>query len=44
MVVDNFKYIKWLSAEDTYLMTKQWLSELQFVKGEQASKHSNDTK
>ena len=35
MVVDNFKYIKWLSAEDMHLMTKQWLSELQFVKGEQ---------
>lgn len=31
----RYKYIKWLSAEDMHFMSKQWLSELFFVKNEQ---------
>ncbi|CAM1359582.1 conserved hypothetical protein [Tenacibaculum litoreum] len=31
----QLKYVEWLSAEDMHLMSKQWLSELSFLKDEQ---------
>ena len=31
----HLKYVEWLSAEDMLLMSKQWLSELSFLKDEQ---------
>lgn len=31
----QLKYVEWLSAEDMHLTSKQWLSELSFLKDEQ---------
>lgn len=31
----HLKYVEWLSAEDMHLTSKQWLSELSFLKDEQ---------
>ncbi|MGG6230067.1 hypothetical protein [Tenacibaculum sp. SDUM215027] len=31
----HLKYLEWLSAEDMHLASKQWLSELSFLKDEQ---------
>lgn len=34
IIPSNIKYIKWQSADDIHMTSKEWLSELQFIQDE----------